>query len=300
MTLSAALAGLLCGGCDDRGDSVLMRSNRPLCMEATRPIGQEAHAPTPAHHPPPEAVGDGPAQPEGGTPTLTFLGPRPPQFPFRMEFAEPPDPPAVLELSPFAPGMPVQDRLRRVLRNEIARYPAGTLGVVDTVIIGSSLAHNGRSVGASYMMGLVFIAAGEQDAGAATDAHVVRAFHHEVSSLLLHQHRVKFDDTKFRASLPEGFAYRDDRPGADPEAPLGPEEDTPSLELLHEGFLVPWATRNMEQDFNSYAEVMLQRPGLLLETFAPESRVGRKARVVRDFYVAIDPRFKAMLEPPAR
>lgn len=295
--MSAALAGLLCGGCDERGDSALMRSIRPLCMEATQPIGPKAHVPTPAHHPVSDAVGDGPAQPEDETPTLWFLGPRPPEFPFRMEFTEPPDPPAVLELSPFAPGMPVQDRLRRVLRDEISRYPAGTLGVVDTVIIGSTLAHNGRSVGASYMMGLVFIAAGEQDAGAATDAHVVRAFHHEVSSLLLHGHRAKFNEAEFRAALPEGFVYRDDRPGADPEAPLDPEEDTPSLELLHEGFLLPWATRNMEQDFNSYAEVLLQRPGLLLETFAPESRVGRKAQVVRDFYVAIDRRFEGLFAP---
>jgi hypothetical protein len=53
----------------------------------------------------------------------------------------------------------------------------------------------------------------------------------------------------------------------------------------------------MEQDFNSYAEVLLQRPGLLLETFAPESRVGRKAQVVRDFYVAIDRRFEGLFAP---
>lgn len=296
-----AVAALLCGGCDDRGDTARTQPIRLVCLEATQPTGQAVQAPAPPPNPTLAVVGDGAGQPEGEKNLLLFLGPRPPQFPFRMELTAPPDPPAVLELSPFAPGEAVQDRLRRLLRSEIARYPAGTLdGVVDKVIIGSTLTYNGHAAGGAYLVSIVFIAAGEQDAGAATDAHVVRAFHHEVSSILLHWPPGRFDEAKFRAALPEGFVYRYDRPSAAPDAPFAPSDNIPSLELIDEGFLIPWAKWNMEQDFNSYAEVLMSKPGLLLKTFAPESRVGRKARVVRDFYVTIDPRFEAMLDPDGK
>lgn len=291
----AAVASLMCGGCGGGATSASAHPARLVLMVETQPVAQAAQALPPAPDPSPAVIGA--EQPEGETPIVKFLGPRPPQFPFRMEFTEPPDPPDVIELSPVAPGEAIKDRLRHVLRAEFARYPSGTLGVVDDILVGGTLTHNGRSVGASYFLGLVFIATGEQDAGAQTDAHVVRAFHHEASSVLLHQHRTKFDEARFRAALPAGFVYRDDRPGANKEAPLAPDEDTVSLDLLNDGFLIPWAKRNLEQDFNSYAEVLLQRPGLLLELFAPESRIGKKARVVRDFYIAIDKRFETMFTP---
>jgi hypothetical protein len=211
---------------------------------------------------------------------------------------DPPDPPSAYELSPFALGKEVEDRLGRVLRSEIARYPSGSLGVASMVTIGSKLTRNGQCVGAVHFFGVILIAAGEHDAGASTDAHVARAFHHEVSHALMGAHGTKFDAALFRAALPPGFVYADDRPGVVDGGPLGPEEDSPSLDLLDEGFLVPWGKRRMDEDFASYAEVLLRKPELLLATFAPESRVGRKARVVRDFYLAIDPGFGAIFAPP--
>ncbi|MFN7020702.1 MAG: hypothetical protein ACK4WH_05145, partial [Phycisphaerales bacterium] len=294
----AALVGVLCGGGDVRSACASAQPVRLALMAATQPTGQPVRAPAPPHNPDQPTDGDGAGQPEREGPPLRFLGPRPPWAPFRMDLTKPPEPPFVLELSPFAPGRPVRDRLERVLRAEIARYPSGMLGGVGDIYIGSTLKINGRPAsGAILLTTIIFIAAGEQDAGSATDANVVQTFHHEVSSVLLHRHRAKFDETRFRAALPEGFVYRDDRPGADREAPVGMDEQTVSLELLNDGFLIPWATLNMEDDFNSYAQVLMWRPELLLETFAPESRIGRKARVVRDFYLSIDPRFEEMFLP---
>lgn len=299
--LATSVAVFLCGGCDGRRETVFVQPVSDMHWTETQPIGQPPQSPPPAARPAQSEAASVVEQPEAQKPKISFVGPRPPQFPFRMELMAPPDPPAVLELSPFAPGEAVQDRLRRILRSEIARYPAGTLdGVVDKVIIGSTLTYNGHAAGGSYIVSIVFIAAGEQDAGAATDAHVVRTFHHEVSSILLLWPPGRFDEAKFRAALPEGFVYRDDRQRAAPDAPFGPADNIPSLELIDEGFLIPWAKWNMEQDFNSYAEVLMRKPGLLLKTFAPESRVGRKARVVCDFYIAIDPRFEAMLDPDGK
>lgn len=237
------------------------------------------------------------SKPEAAEPalSLTFLGPRPASFPFRMDWTVKPGRPVVFELSPFTLGSAAEDRLRKRLQSEVARYPAGTVtSVLDEVIIGDKLTLNGLSVGGTCQFGVVLIAAGEIDNESKIDTHVVRAFHHELSSVLLNSHSHKFDEARFRSALPAGFVYRDDRPDDDRTQRSDSQEFTATLELLEAGFLFPWAMDNVVQDFNSYAEVLMCRPELLLETFAPESRIGRKARVVRDFYLSIDPRFEEM------
>lgn len=305
-----AAAGLL-PGCADRNPS------SPSHPGGVMPVGASGvlvRAET-MHRPAPDpAIKDSvAAQPEGrggvGS-KVEFVGPRPPDLPFRMDLSPgPPEPPAAIELSSVTFDEAAQNRLRRLLCVEMAKYPSDVLESVSQVYVGGTLTYNGEAVGGFHFLGMVFIAAGEQDAGAWTDAHVARAFHHEVSHALMDAHRAKFDAARFREALPAGFVYTEERPvgvGGSPvieEGPHpgpGPGEDSPSLDLLHEGFLVPWAKRGMDEDFASYAEVLLRRPELLLVTFAPESRVGRKARVVRDFYVAIDPRFEAVLEPRRR
>lgn len=239
--------------------------------------------------------------PSAGEPAISFILPR--SVPFRMDFSVAPESPSLVELSPVTFGEATQTRLRGLLRAEMAKYPSGTLGAVNEVFIGGTLRYNGRPVGGFQFVGLVFITAGEADAMTATDTHVVRAFHHEVSHALLDAHGAAFDAARFRASLPPGFVYREELPAVggggrvDKEAQPDQGEDTPTLDLLAEGFLIPWAQDGMHEDFSSYAEILLRKPDLLLKTFAPDSRVGRKARVVRDFYIAIDPRFAAILEP---
>ncbi len=239
---------------------------------------------------PPEAGGSNAGVSVAPEPPVSFVPPG--VGGLRFDLSVDPASPSSIELSPFPPDEGLRQRLDLALRSAIRRYPSGTLGVVDEIFVGATLTHDGRAVGASYLMGIVLIAAGARDAGEATEAHVIRALHHEVSSLLLHAHGSKFDEERFRQALPPGFCYRDERPDTAPEPALAPEEDSPTLDLLAQGFLVPWADRSMEQDFNSYAEVLLQRPELLLGPFAPDSRVGRKAHAVRDFYLAVDPRFE--------
>lgn len=184
--------------------------------------------------------------------------------------------------------------MRQILVAELSRYPSGLRGMPDSIMIGGTLSHSGRSVGAAHFVGMVFIAVGEGDAGPETDAHFVRALHHEISHSLFDSRRNKFDAKRFRELLPKAFAYvTDHNPAAAPEH-YAPGGDSPTLELLSEGFLVPWAKHSISEDFSSYSEVLLQRPDYLLDLFAADSVVGRKARVVRDFYIAIDPRLASM------
>lgn len=210
----------------------------------------------------------------------------------------PSEPPCVITGTPFSQDEVAQVQVRSVIEGEFKKYPPGVLTArVDTVQVFNTLKVNERFVGGMYIMGIVFIAAGEHFVGEAWENHVAQTLHHEISSILLFTHWQKFDKVAFDGTLPEGFVYIYDRPDADTEAPYNMDEFNPSLAQLSDGFLVPWAMRNLEQDFNSYAEILLWRPELLLRVFAPDSAVGRKARVVRDFYIAIDKRFEAVFAP---
>jgi hypothetical protein len=227
-----------------------------------------------------------------GAPEIRFI--RPSLFGFRMDISASAAKPHVIALSPAPSGSEFESRIRHLLWKEIGRYPQGALGAVDSIVIGGTLTDDKLSVGGVTFLGMVFIATGERDAGKVTDEHVIRAFHHECSHALMNVHQAKFDVGTFRAALPTGFQYAEDRPGATKRNPLEPDEELLSLELLNDGFLIPWAKRNMEEDFASYAEVLFENPKWLLSMFHPESRVGRKARVVRDFYIAIDSRFESL------
>ena len=236
------------------------------------------------------------SDPRAAGPEISFILPRP--FPFVMNPEIEPGKRFVIEVVPITFGVAMQDRLRALLHAEMTKYPSGTLGAVQLILIGSQVRFNTRSVGGIHFLGMVFIAVGDGEATEEGDAHFTRAFHHETAHALFQFHQSRFDAARFRAALPDGFAYADEQPGAQPPAEVAfdPRQDQPSLDLLRDGFLVPWAKDRMEEDFASYAEVLMRDPRLLLDTFAPDSRVGRKARVVRDFYIAIDPRFAAFFE----
>lgn len=229
-------------------------------------------------------------------PAVTFIEPRP--IGFKMDFSRTPEEPAVIELSSIKFGRVSQSRLQRLVDTVLAKYPPDTIGCVSQIFIGGTLTYNGRSVGGFQFLGIIFIATGDKDAGAPTDEFVTRALHHEISHSLLDANWTRFDAGRFQANLPPGFAYNNENTGVVLEKYGSANEDVMSLELLRSGFLVEWAKRNQNEDFASYAEVLLARPGVLFELFKPDSRVGRKARIVREFYLSIDPRFEQMFERP--
>jgi hypothetical protein len=222
------------------------------------------------------------------------------EAPFRIPAEWLPGPVHDLVGAPLAPEEVPQ--ARRALEAAMDRYPAGFLGAnLSLVVVFRSLEYNGLSPAGTYLFDQVYLAAGEYPAGEPRDIRIAQIFHHEVSSILLHRHRHLFDEARFRAANFPGFVYTDEADGADPVLAVNRQHtaagSTPSLPELAWGFLVPYARTHVEQDFNTYAEILLWRPDLLLNLFAPDSPVGRKARVVRDFYIAIDKRFEAVLTP---
>ena len=218
------------------------------------------------------------------------------QIPLRMELPVSGEGDVLFELTSAPVDPKLEQRVRSIVESELRRYPKGTLDCLDAVMIGGELTVAVNAAKGAYLLGIVFLTVGDADLGWATDERVVSTLHHEISSVLLHAHRSRLDEARFRAALPAGFRYAEDQDSRVWLQPLRGWEFDVSLGYLEAGFLEPWAMRCLEQDFNSYAEELFVRPPRLLRMFAPESLVGRKARVVRDFYIAIDPRFAELFE----
>ena len=230
----------------------------------------------------------------GGLPDISFYSSAP--LPLRMEVPFTGESEIVFELTPAPADPKLEQRVRSMVESELGRYPTGTLDCLDAVMIGGELTVAKNAGKGAYLLGIVFLTVGDEDLGWQTDERVVSTLHHEISSVLLHEHRSQLDEARFRAALPAGFRYAEDQGVRVWLQPLRGWEFDVSLGYLEAGLLKPWAMRCLEQDFNSYAEELFVRPPRLLRMFSPESLVGRKARVVRDFYIAIDPRFAELFE----
>ena len=285
--LFAAFTLLLSGGCDKGpSTSATPKQTRKLEVEgATKGVaiaGQPTALPT----------GLDVEKLEDSVP-IKFMQQSP--IPFKMDL----DPNLVITGTPLPPEEVAH--VRQVLEFELKRYPPGMLKpLLGSVAVYKTLAVNEQPAGGSYFIGLVYIAAGAFPPGEARDNDVRRTLHHEISSILMRMHWGIFDEAKFRSLNPSGFVYTHGNEIIEGEAPrtaYTAADSIPSLAELGDGFLVPYARGNLEQDFNSYAEILLWRPELLLRVFAADSTVGRKARVVRDFYIAIDKRFETMFTP---
>lgn len=281
----AAVASLMCAGC--RKDDASASSQPVPATVQTIPLTTQTAQ---VHRPTPALAGLEAAQPDDGTPIIRFVTPR--LIPFRMDL----QPELDITGTPFSQDAVVQAHVRRILEAEFKHYPPGVLkSAVNLIIVFNTLAVNGHNAGGTYAPGIVFIAAGEYSVGEAWENHIAQIFHHEASSnFLLSPHWPLFDQARFRAANPPGFVYSNEVEGAGPAKAYTAADSIPSPMELGDGFLVPYGRSVLEQDFNSYAQILLWRPELLLRVFAPDSAVGRKARVVRDFYIAIDKRFETM------
>ncbi len=226
---------------------------------------------------------------------IDFVSARP--VPYRLDESCPPDPIRYIEVAPAPDGDAMRQRIRDLLQAEFSRYPDGILvPPLDLIVVGSSVSRTGQPSSGASLFDLTFIAMGEHDLGPATDERVARAFHHEMAKRFRQQFQSLFNESQFRAVLPPSFVYEEGHPGTPVPPPTGQWESVVTLGYLEAGFLKPGDMRSLAEDMDSYAEELLVRPSRLFRMFAADSPVARKAGVVRDFYLAIDPRFAPLID----
>lgn len=104
----------------------------------------------------------------------------------------------------------------------------------------------------------MFIAVGAYpNPGPERDVYIARTFHHELYSLFRTFHSQQFDEKRFRDALPPGFVYDDEKPGANPTVAMRGVNAVGNIQDVADGFLTQYAKTTLEQDFNSYTEVLL-------------------------------------------
>jgi hypothetical protein len=119
-----------------------------------------------------------------------------------------------------------------------------------------------------------------------------RTFHHEFSSILLDN--APFPHADWEAALPEGFTF--------PPPPHTNEEVLKSLQwhataaemppIYARGFVRGYGRSNEENDINTYAEFLLEKPDELAALAARYPAIAKKAALISGFYQSLDPGFK--------
>ena len=123
---------------------------------------------------------------------------------------------------------------------------------------------------------------------------VRQAFHHEFSSILIEI--APFPHSEWNAVLPKDFNYPPRTNEAMHKSLLELRENRPSEDempaIYAQGFVTPYGMTNEENDINTYAEFLLDAPDELAKLAAQYPRIAKKAALLKDFYLSLDPGFK--------
>lgn len=200
--------------------------------------------------------------------------------------ADPPDP----RIAGTPPG-PVKGKVALyALSRAMDAYPAALLrDAAPEVYIVGELRLAGYRIGGAALPGLVFLASDYllRDAGM---EYFRRAFHHEFSSVLIAKY--PFPMKAWRARLPSDFAF-----------PISEESqleatarraDPEEMSRYHEaGFVSDYGASSLENDINTYAELLFEAPGELARLARSSPRIAAKTALIQGYYIGLHPDFAA-------
>lgn len=185
-----------------------------------------------------------------------------------------------------APG-PLKGRLAlHALDQALALYPEALLRqMAPKLLITGELRLAGYRIGGTTQPGMVLLASDYllRDAG---PSYTRRAFHHEFSSLLIARH--PFPVAQWQAELPADFAFP-----ISAEAQLAatsqtvPPEELPRYHAA--GFVSDYGASSLENDINTYAELLLDAPETLARLAASSPRIANKTKLIQAYYTALAP-----------
>jgi hypothetical protein len=117
-----------------------------------------------------------------------------------------------------------------------------------------------------------------------------RTFHHEFSSILIEA--APFPHKDWEAALPGDFTF----PPQTNQEMLKGLNDHPSAaempEIYARGFVMGYGRSSEENDINTYAEFLLDKPDELASLAARYPAIAKKAALISEFYQSLDPGFK--------
>ena len=177
-------------------------------------------------------------------------------------------------------------RCLRLVKPEIERYPSAlirqhltNIHCFDLIILG------GARAGGTYNLAQNNLYLKIKDTPALS---IKQTFHHEFSSLLMHRHG--FNEGTWRQAAGLAFRYQqDDDPWFQWMFLRDHIDDKPlPQELFARGLLRHYAETGVENDFNTYAQIIFTEPRRMKTLIDIYPVIARKYQLFKDFYLGID------------
>jgi hypothetical protein len=162
----------------------------------------------------------------------------------------------------------------------LAQYPPGFVaGLIRAIFICGEMWIEGERAGGTYGPAWLLLSAPLDIGRARITLTNRRLVHHELSSLVYYRGG---NAQIWQETIPSDWAFR--------ESAAAQLRDRGSPPPVETGFLNAYGATSTENDFNIYAEKMMTEMNTVMQLAQRVPVIARKAALLRQIYVAIDPR----------
>jgi hypothetical protein len=168
------------------------------------------------------------------------------------------------------------------VQRELLKYPEATLaGALRSVTLLSRLTVNGRAFGGYADDSDIYLVCTNKNKVLLPKQRIAKTLHHEISSVLWRAHGFDFPTAEWNQANAPDFQYQGWGALAPSEAYLA----TPALR--EQGFVIGYARAGLENDFNSYCELLFTGdPELWANQTYP--RIAKKTQLTISFLSQVD------------
>jgi hypothetical protein len=193
-----------------------------------------------------------------------------------------------------AKAVPIDDkellRVLSILPKELKKYPKSIIGNnLHAIALSSSLSLYGIDYGGTNIDKRIYLTVLSPQQGY-TNNYVIKTIHHEFSSILIRENQ--FPSKPWKAALPNGVHYEDSVDQEIKAIKSGRNMNLAQDDLLRLGFLSSYGETNMENDVNTYAELLFTDPEKLKMLANRYTAIKAKYQMAIQFYKSLDPQFK--------
>jgi hypothetical protein len=180
------------------------------------------------------------------------------------------------------------ENVNAALRVTMSKYPEQVLCTyLNSIFVLKSMKFYDVPYGGTSSGKTVYITDDEENLTCSYDL-LENYFHHEFSSILLHEHSCKFEKRKWKRINPEGFRYGK---GGLQAIMTGNAEMSFDPELNERGFLTRYSEASLEEDFNVYCQNIFNGGQSFWKLVDQFPKIKAKTALIIRFYQHIDPVF---------
>jgi len=175
------------------------------------------------------------------------------------------------------------ERSMKIVKDALAKYPKDLIkSNLKKIYILKKIEFYGQEFGGTNSTDVVYIANGGEDLGY-TNSYIEQTFHHEFSSILLRNYSnlLKREEWISINALPYGDG------GVQALKESKDSQDINPM-LNSKGFISQYATSDLENDFNTFAENLFYPSDEFYNTVKNYPKIRQKLEFILEFYFALD------------